>query len=104
MIHRNLHPDNIFIDNDGTVVLIDFSLATEITSSNVSQTDAGRLDYQGPEYHDPDGIIKDCKGDIWSLGCILFYLCTGKHAIRGKDEKEVRKKILSGFRAKIDEK
>ena len=104
MIHRNLHPDNIFIEKYGTVVLIDFSLATEITSSNVSQTDAGRLDYQGPEYHDPDGIIKDCKGDIWSLGCVLFYLCTGEEAFYGENEKIVKKKILSGFNGKINEK
>ena len=80
MVHRDLKPDNIYITKEGTVILLDFGLARSITSSYIAYTEAGTKEYQGPEYHDLDGIVKGCKGDIWSLGCVLFYLCTGKHA------------------------
>ena len=103
MIHRDLKPDNIFITSDGTVILLDFGLARSISSTYIAKTDAGTKEYQGPEYHDVDKTIAGCKGDIWSLGCVLFNLCTGKHAFKGKDEKSVKKKILSGFKGKIND-
>ena len=102
MVHRDLKPENIFIDNDKTVILLDFGLAREITSSYAGQSIVGTSNYQGPEFHDVEAKLIGCKADIWSLGCVLFYLLTGKHAFLGS-EKEVRKKILSGFQGKIDE-
>ena len=83
--------------------MLDFGLARSITSSYIAKTDAGTKEYQGPEYHDLDGILRGCKGDIWSLGCVLFFICTGWHAFTGQDEKVVKKKILSGFKGKISE-
>ena len=80
MVHRDLKPDNIFITNEGTVILLAFGSARLITSSYIAKTDAGTKEYQGPEYHEENGIIIGYKGDIWSLGCVLFYLCTSKHA------------------------
>ena len=63
----------------------------------------GTKEYQGPEYHDDYGILSGCKGDIWSLGCVLLYICTGKHAFDGKDAKATRLLIKSGFKGKINE-
>ena len=94
MVHRDLKPENIFVDNDETVILLDFGLAREITSSYIGWSIVGTSNYQGPEFHDIDANLIALKADIWSLGCVLFHLCTGKHAFLGKDERELKRKIL----------
>ena len=103
MIHRDLKTENIFITIDGTVILLDFGLARKISSTYIGKTDAGTCNYQGPEYHDDDGEIVDFKGDIWSLGCILFNLCTGKDAFTGRNVRDLKYKIKSGFKGKIND-
>ena len=60
--------------------MLDFGLARAIHTTYKGRTLHGTIEYQGPEYHDDHGTLKGCKGDIWSLGCVLFNLCTGKHA------------------------
>ena len=45
MVHRDLKPDNIYIDKDEKVVFLDFGLARTMTSTYVAKTDAGTKEY-----------------------------------------------------------
>ncbi len=102
-IHRDLKTENILIkytDESKTnfdIKLTDFGLATnEINSSIHTFSVAGTINYMAPEvetrhYND--------KCDLWSLGVILYELCTNKYIFdifdsKNKDEIDNKKEIL----------
>ena len=62
--------------------MIDFGAARAITSSATGfSTLIGTPSYQAPEVIDPkQGVSMNSKADIWSLGCILHFICNKEHA------------------------
>ena len=81
-MHRDLKPQNVLITKDHKVVLIDFGTARSITSTATGfSTRIGTPAYQAPEVIDPQiGVPMNYKVDIWSLGCILHFICNKEHA------------------------
>ncbi|GAB4574007.1 MAG: hypothetical protein Kow0077_18400 [Anaerolineae bacterium] len=78
MIHRDVKPANLMLDKDGRVVLTDFGIAKIVTG--VQFTASGGM-VGTPAYMAPEqglGEAGDERSDIYSLGVILFQLCTGK--------------------------
>lgn len=89
-IHRDIKPSNIMIRPDGTVCIIDFGVAKDARVGTDGAT-VGRIvgtdGYMSPEQ--ANGLHIDSRTDIYSLGCVLYYMLTGKHAVaRGKDNHE----------------
>lgn len=71
--------------------MIDFGLARSISSSYLAKTDSGTKEYQGLEYDDLDGILTGCKGEIWSLGWVLFIFALVDMLLQVKMKKQSKK-------------
>eukprot|EP01114_Cavostelium_apophysatum_P013883 TRINITY_DN3462_c0_g1_i3.p1 TRINITY_DN3462_c0_g1~~TRINITY_DN3462_c0_g1_i3.p1 ORF type:complete len:1224 (+),score=375.16 TRINITY_DN3462_c0_g1_i3:746-4417(+) len=77
--HRDLKPDNIlFADKERkNIRVIDFGLAKDLLNQSLKHSIAGTLDYVAPEVL--EGLEYDyLKVDLWSVGCICFYLLYGE--------------------------
>jgi formylglycine-generating enzyme required for sulfatase activity len=91
MVHRDIKPSNLMLakqGNRGVVKVLDFGLA-KITSEGAVD---GGLTHEGqmlgtPDYIAPEQISNarraDIRADIYSLGCTLYYLLTGKPPFQG---------------------
>ncbi len=73
MVHRDLTPDNLVLDNDDKVVLIDFGAANEFVGT-ATGTLVGKQAYISPEQLRGKASI---KSDIYALGGTLHFLLTG---------------------------
>jgi len=94
ILHRDLKASNLFLSASGSLKIGDFGIAKvlEGTLEN-AQTMVGTPYYMSPE------IIENkpyqFKSDVWSLGCILYELCTLEHTFRAANIIELIKKILN---------
>lgn len=78
MIHRDVKPANLMLDEDGRVVLTDFGIAKMVTGTQFTASGGmvGTPAYMAPEQG--LGEAGDERSDIYSLGVILYQLMTGK--------------------------
>ena len=75
LIHRDLKPANIFLTKDLKIKIGDFGLAKQLTSYYAyAKTQCGTILYMSPEII--NGEKYNNKADCWSLGCIIYELCT----------------------------
>ena len=75
LIHRDLKPDNLFIGSDLKIKIGDFGISKQLNNYNeYAKSRAGTIRYMAPEII--NGEKYNNKVDIWSLGCIIYELCT----------------------------
>ncbi len=80
VIHRDMKPENVLIDADGTARVTDFGLALPLheasTRLTLSGTAVGTVDYMAPEQF--RGAEADARLDVFALGVMAYELLTGK--------------------------
>uniref|UniRef100_A0A8C3SHR4 non-specific serine/threonine protein kinase n=1 Tax=Chelydra serpentina TaxID=8475 RepID=A0A8C3SHR4_CHESE len=95
VLHRDIKSKNIFLTQNGKVKLGDFGSARLLTNPM-----AYACTYVGTPYYVPPEIWENLpynnKSDIWSLGCILYELCTLKHPFQANSWKHLILKICKG--------
>jgi eukaryotic-like serine/threonine-protein kinase len=107
VIHRDLKPDNIYLTRDGRVKILDFGLARLApVMSQQDQTSApttppqtepgilmGTVGYMSPEQ--ARGLPADTRSDVFSLGCVLYEMLTGRRAFSRPTAPETLTAILN---------
>ncbi len=84
VIHRDIKPQNILIDKDGTVKVADFGIARVANAQTVNQTDEsvmGSVYYFSPEQ--ARGAAADARSDIYSVGVVFYEMLTGNVPFSG---------------------
>ena len=80
VIHRDMKPENVLMDADGTARVTDFGLALPLheasTRLTLAGTVMGTVDYMAPEQF--RGVEADARLDVFALGVMAYELLTGK--------------------------
>src|SRR6201747_3074278 len=92
IIHRDVKPQNVLIDEEGTAKVTDFGIARALGEEGLTADGRvlGTTDYVSPEQalgHDVDG-----QSDIYSLGVVLFEMLTGEVPFHGENQISVAMK------------
>ena len=106
IIHRDIKPQNIFIQNKYLICIGDFGIAKNI---NQGQTQTMGTSIIGtPLYMSPESFnnskFNKFPSDIWSMGCCLYELCNLNHAFGADSWNAVFNKVREGKRAPLNKK
>lgn len=86
MVHNDIKPDNIMVDDDGSLKVTDLGLCRSLallkTEKDHSEEILGTPAYMSPEQATGQQDI-DCRSDIYQLGATLYHLVTGRMLFEG---------------------
>ncbi|NIM90238.1 MAG: protein kinase [Candidatus Aminicenantes bacterium] len=83
VVHRDLKPQNIMVDEEGNARIMDFGIARSLRTKGITATGVmiGTPEYMSPEQ--VEGKEVDQRSDIYSLGVILYEMVTGRVPFEG---------------------
>ncbi|CAL4918153.1 unnamed protein product [Urochloa decumbens] len=93
IMHRDIKPHNILLDDDQTLRFCDFGLAVDCMAEPPPYGKAGTRWYMAPEVllGKPD---YDARVDVWSLGCVMAQLVGGEAPFQGVDDEDQLRAIF----------
>ena len=94
IIHRDIKPQNIMIEDDGRIKITDFGIAMALNATQLTQTNSvmGSVHYLPPEQ--ASGKAATVKSDIYSLGILMYELLTGTVPFKGDNAVEIALKHM----------
>ena len=90
IIHRDIKPGNILVDEEGVPWVSDFGLALRPTEFGKTQGITGTLRYMSPEQVRGESHLVDGRSDLFSLGVILYELVTGQRPFDGPNAETIQ--------------
>lgn len=86
ILHRDISPGNLIVEDDGNIKLIDFGSAIDLGQRRDGRTNTVMYnpDFAAPEQYDPNGHIGPWT-DVYGISAVIFYLLTGETISKGKE-------------------
>jgi len=92
MVHNDIKPDNIMVDEDGSLKVTDLGLCRSLALLKTEKDDSEEI-LGTPAYMSPEQVYGsqdiDCRSDIYELGATLYHLVTGHMLFEGMSHDEI---------------
>ena len=100
VVHRAVNPGNVWLCRDGTVKLLDFGIATAVSSSTTLWASPGKAAYLAPEQL--EGRDVDGRSDIFAVGVMLYEMLAGRRPFDASSTTALISKIINDTAAPVD--